>query len=104
MKYFVKPQFRFRTIGNRLIPGIFGVRFSGNQTPVDGANILFFQYRHDVGKQAVVSAGHVFAAEQWTVVAFQGINSSLMFFRIIVVVVGNDIRIFDLKFIQVTQV
>ena len=102
-EYFVKPLGRFGTVGDGFIPGVFCVGFAFHQAPVNGTYALFLQKGHDVAEEAVVPAGHVFRTDHGSVVLFQSVNSLLVIDFIAVIVVGDDVGISQLKFVEIRQ-
>ena len=93
----MKPQGRLIALRHRCIPGIDGVCFSGNKSPVDGTYILLFQQWHNQLKKATVSPSHVLCTNQWPSKFLQCVNSIPVLVNIVVIVVGNHIWIVQLK-------
>ncbi len=93
----VEPDFGFRTIGHWSIPSIDGIGFAGNQAPIISSNIFAFQNRHNVFKQAVTRACHIFRTNK-RLLSKQAkcIDIPFMVDRIAIIVIGNDVGIFDL--------
>ena len=95
---FVEP-FGGLAVGIRMLPGIpgqEGLRFAGDQAPVDGGDFVFFRDGQDSFEGAALRAGHIFGAKDRAVVAFQPLDALLEFGGRAVVVEGNDIGVVEL--------
>ena len=96
---FVKPDGRpFQ--GVRAIPGIPrqpGLRFAGNQAPVDRSDTMFLRNRQRVVEGAARAARHVFGADEWPVILLQPFDALLEILRPAVVVEGDDVGLIDLN-------
>ena len=93
----VEPDFGFRTIGHWSIPSIDGIGFAGNQPPIVGPDIFAFEYWHYVLKEAVARTCHVFCTNK-RLLGKQAkcINIPFMVDRIAIIVIRDDVGIFDL--------
>ena len=102
---FVEPDGRFAADVGMLpgIPGKVGLRFSGDQSPVDGGDVLLFRQRKNGLEGAPCGPGHVFGAQQWAMILPQPLHVFFEIFRRSVIVKGNYVGKFQLNFFGGTQ-
>ena len=86
-----------------LIPRKNRIRLTHYKSPVNSADILLFQHRHNHLEEAAIAARHILCTNQWPAVFLQIVNQGNMFFDIAILVIRNHIRVLQLKLIQLCK-
>ena len=99
----MKPDLGFRTVGYGSVPGIYRIRLTADQSPVDSYYIFFFQQGHDIEECAVAQPGHIFSTHQGPSIFSQAVDHLPVRLFILIVMITYNVRRFQLKTIKVLK-
>src|SRR5690625_332361 len=92
----MEPQLRLgRILLRPAIPGVFGLGFPVYKTPVVHAYLMLFGNGQKSFKGTAIGPGHVFSAEDGTLVALKPLDAFFKFLGTIVIVKADDVGLFQ---------
>src|SRR5215813_12416433 len=105
VKHFVEPHRRFvqNVRVSPRIPWVIGLRFAGDETPIDCRNLVLLCQRQDRIEGASSPPGHVLRAEKRSVVFLQEQNFLFEALRPSVIVKGDHIGVLELDLLHLRR-
>ena len=100
----MKPKIRLTAIMHRHIPCIDCIRFTAYESPIDSADIFLLQHRHDELEKTAIGARHILSTDQWPSEFLQRIDGLAVRVDIFIIVIGDDVGVLELKFVQVLEI